>query len=219
MRIDAKMILIAALIATVIALILARGCNRPHDAPDRIDVQLIYDSITRVVRAELPSHDTIYQIKEREVVRWQEKTVLRFLTDTFVLDKSDTVRIVDHFVNDAVIYEQTLRDSLLEATIRDTIYQNTIVARDFRYKILKPVSEVTNIYKPDRFQLIASFQTGAAIGYDQTFQGIYVGVDLGLKFKTGTYFSLGYMAGSDHFATIRAGQVIRFKKRTFLPHL
>jgi len=33
-----------------------------------------------------------------------------------------------------------------------------------------------------------------------------------LKFKSGTYFSVGYMAGSSHFVTLRAGQVIRFKK-------
>jgi hypothetical protein len=98
-----------------------------------------------------------------------------------------------------------------QAVISDTIFRNEIVGRGFEYKILRPI-EIQNIDNRDKFQLIASFQSGGGIGYDNTPQSIYAGADLGLKFKNGTYFSVGYMAGTGHFATIRAGQVIRLRK-------
>lgn len=211
-----KDIFIIALIAVVIALILFnKGCNdRPSNG---IDIQLIYDSIERKIYSELPKPDTIKV--EKQVVKWLPSSEV---VDTIYLEGEtryiynnepiDTNAILTHYLTQAVTYIDTIRDSSLQAVIRDTIFRNSIVARDFTYKILRPI-EVQKIDNRDRFQLIASFQAGAGMTYGNTPNAIHAGLDLGLKFKNGTYFSVGYMAGSSHYATIRAGQVIRFRKR------
>ena len=217
MKVDIKTILIISLIGVVVALILFRGCGRLRPAPNRVDVELIYDSIEKVIVSKLPPADTIVKIKEKTVVRWLPSAIVQ---DTVYINGGtiyvyndrpiDTAAILTHYLTQAVTYIDTLRDSSLQAVISDTIFRNQIVGRGFEYKILRPVSKVTNHY--DRFQLIASFQAGAGMSYTNQLNGLYAGVDLGLKFKSGTYFSVGYMAGTSHFGTIRVGQVIRLKR-------
>jgi len=220
MKLGFRDIMILALIAGVVFLTLARpGCNGNRTAPTRVDVKLIYDSIKRVVLSEVPEADTIF-IEGETITRWLPGAKVR---DTITIEGAevpiymlaadiDTEGIISHYLTQAVTYIDTIRDNALQAIILDTIFRNRIEARHFEYKLLQPVKEVTNIYKPDRFQLIASFQAGAGMSYTNQPNAIFAGVDLGLKFKSGTYFSIGYMAGSGHFGTIRAGQVIRFKK-------
>ena len=216
MKIDTKTILILSLIAVVIALILFRGCDKKQ--PSSVDVKLIYDSIEQSIISKLPPPDTITVIEKKTVTRWIPGAKV---TDTIYTNGGtvyvyndapiDTAAILSHYLTEAVTYTDTIRDSSLQAVIQDTIFRNKIVGRGFNYKILRPLSEVTNNY--DRFQLIASFQAGGGMSYTNTPQSLVAGVDLGLKFKSGTYFSVGYMAGSGHFVTVRAGQVIRLKRR------
>ena len=217
MKIDYKLIMIAALIGLVIALILFRGCGNTGTSPNSVDVHHIYDSIEKVIVSKLPPPDTVTKIEQKTVVRWLHGAEIK---DTIVIDgqtvyvyndaEIDTAAILTHYLTQAVTYTDTIRDSALQAVIQDTIFRNKIVARGFTYKILRP--KTVNVYTPDRFQLIASFQAGTGITYSNQLNGIFAGVDVGLKFKSGTYFSVGYMAGSSHFVTLRAGQVIRLKK-------
>lgn len=216
MKRDVSLILIAALIGLVIALILTRGCGNLRPSSGRVDVVHLYDSIERVIRSQLPPPDTIEKVVERDVVRWLPGATIR---DTILVDgetiyiynnsEIDTNAILRHFLTQAVTYIDTVRDSSLQAIIQDTIFRNKIAGRGFTYKILRPVQYIDH---RDKFQLIASFQAGGGMTYANVPSSIYAGVDLGFKFKSGTYFSFGYMAGSGHFMTIRAGQVIRFKK-------
>jgi hypothetical protein len=200
----------------VIALLILRnGCNR-QDVGE-IDIELIYDSIERVIVSELPPPKTI--TVDSIVTRWLPSDTIR---DTITLDgvpfpvytsePIDTAAILTHYLTQAVTYTDTIRDSSLQAIIRDTIFRNSIVSREFTYKILRPV-EIQKIDNRDKFQLIASFQAGGGISYANTPNALHVGADLGLKFKNGTYMSVGYMAGTSHYATLRVGQVIRLKKR------
>ena len=210
-----KDLLILVLIAVVIALILfSRSCN---DRPSgNVDIELIYDSIERVIMSDLPIPDTIEV--EKEVVRWLPSATIY---DTIYIDGEtryiyndapiDTASILKHYLTQAVTYTDTIRDSSLQAVIRDTIFRNSIVAREFIYKILRPI-EIQKIDNRDKFQMIASFQAGGGMTYGNTPNALHVGADLGLKFNGGTYFSVGYMAGTSHYVTIRAGQVIRFRK-------
>lgn len=208
-----NLIIIAVLAAVIIALILTRGCGDTTPKPDRTKIN--YDSIERVIKSRLPLPDTI--IVEKEVVRWLPSATIQ---DTIYINGStvyiyndqpiDTAAILSHYLTQAVTYIDTIRDSSLQAVIQDTIFRNKVVGRGFSYKILRPVT--INTYKPDKFQLIASFQSGLGMTYANQFNSFYVGADIGLKFKSGTYFSVGYMAGSSHFVTLRAGQVIRLKK-------
>lgn len=218
LKIQNKDIFIIALISVVIALTLFNnGCNdRPSGG---VDIQLIYDSIERKIYSELPPPDTIEIVTEKQVIKWLQSAKV---VDTIYIDgetryiyndrEIDTNSIITHYLTQAATYIDTIRDSSLQAVIRDTIFRNSIVARDFSYKILRPI-EVQKIDNRDRFQLIASFQAGGGMTYGNTPNAIHAGLDVGLKFKNGTYFSVGYMAGTSHYATIRAGQVIRLRKR------
>jgi hypothetical protein len=219
MKIDAKLILIMALIGLVVSLILFRGCGNFNHSSGDIDVYHVYDSIERVIKSELPPPDTIIEINEKEVIKWLPsarvvdtiyiKGETRFIYNDAPID---TAAILTHYLTQAVTYTDTIRDSSLQAVISDVIFRNQIKERSFNYKILRPI-ETKFIDNRDRFQLIASFQAGGGISYANTPQSIYAGADLGLKFKSGTYVSVGYMAGTSHFVTIRAGQVIRLRKR------
>lgn len=184
-------------VCLLIAFFLFRGCG-PENV--RVETKYIYDTTERVIVKEVP--------KVVETIHYQNvQTVIR---DTVTLTKHDTLAIVTQWMDSLKTFEDVRRDSSLEATITDTIYQNQIVGRSFAYKILRPT--IVNTYKPDRFQLILSAQMGTGITYTNQFNSIFGGVDVGLKFKSGTYFSVGYMAGQSHFATLRVGQVIRLRK-------
>lgn len=218
MKIDAKTYLILALVSVVVVLILTRGCGK-NSIGGKVDVELIYDSIEQVIISQLPPPDTVFRVSEKTVVKWLPSATVQ---DTIYIEGEtiyvyndapvDSNSILTHYLTQAVTYIDTIRDSALQAVISDVIFRNQIRERDFRYKILRP-TEVHKVDNRDRFQLIASFQAGGGMTYANTPNYIGAGVDVGLKFKNGTYFSVGYMAGSSHFATIRAGQVIRFRKR------
>jgi len=213
MKVDFRTILILVLTVSVIVLILFQGCgDRP--IANGIEVEINFDSIERVIKSQLPPPDTIV-IEPETIIRWLPQpprvdTVV--IKGEPILSHVDTNAILTHYLTQAITYVDTIRDSSLQAVISDTIFRNNIVYRDFRYKILRP-TETKYIDNRDKFQLIASFQAGGGMSYANVPQSIYLGADLGLKFKSGTYFSVGYMAGSGHFATIRAGQVIRLRKR------
>lgn len=217
MKIDNKTIFILVLIGLVVALILFKDCGRLNNSHNEIDIELIYDSIERVIVSELPLPDTIKV--DSIVTRWLPSDTIR---DTITLDSVpfpvytsepiDTAAILTHYLTQAVTYIDTIRDSSLQAVIRDTIFRNKVVGRGFTYKLLQPI-EIRKIDNRDRFQLIASFQAGVGMTYANTPNALHAGLDLGLKFKNGTYMSVGYMAGTSHYATLRVGQVIRLKRR------
>jgi hypothetical protein len=215
MKIDAKVIMILSLICVIAFLILRNGCNRQDVG--NIDIEALYDSLERVIVSELPPPDTIEV--EKDVIRWLPSATVY---DTIYVDgvtkyvyndaPIDTAAILSHYLTQAVTYIDTIRDSSLQAVIRDTIFRNKIVGRGFGYKLLQPTT-IKKIDNRDKFQLIASFQAGGGMTYANTPSALHVGADLGLKFKNGTYMSIGYMAGTSHYATLRVGQVIRLKKR------
>lgn len=60
-----------------------------------------------------------------------------------VLDTLALTRIIESWFTH-YYYSQTLRDSNIEASIKDTISQNRIISRHFTYKILRPDSIVTS---------------------------------------------------------------------------
>ena len=184
-------------VGLLIAFVLFRGCG-PSDV--RVETEYIYDTTERTIIKEVP--------KVVETIHY--RNVDRVIRDTVTLTKRDTLAIVTQWIDSLKTFKDVRRDTNLEATITDTIYQNKIIGRSFAYKILRPTT--VNTYKPDRFQLILSAQTGVGVSYTNEFNSIFGGVDVGLKFKSGTYFSVGYMAGQSHFATLRVGQVIRLKR-------
>lgn len=217
MKIDYRLIIIAALVAVVVVLVLSqRGCG---NSTIEVDRKFVYDSLERVIISRLPKPDTIKIVEEKEVVRWLPNSMVvdtvyigGDTTYIYNLSEIDTAAILTHYLSQSVTYTDTIRDSSLQAVIQDTIFRNALVGRGFTYKILRP-TEIQYIDNRDKFQFIASLQFGASATYTNQLNGVYGGADIGLKFRSGTYFSLGYMAGTSHFATIRVGQVIRLKRK------
>jgi len=188
---DLKTILIAGLIVTVIALILLRGCGNPQSAPDSIDIELIYDSLERVIISNIPEQvpDTI---RGKDVIKWIEPDVV---VDTvwsegqaYVMEvptKIDTNAIIEHWKLEALTYQDTIEDDTLRAFVDDTIYQNKIVGRSFRYQLLMPIASTTNITKKNVFQAHAIFTSGIRSDFDSIYR-LSVGAGMLLEFKTGT---------------------------------
>ncbi len=188
---DIKTILIAGLIVTVVLLVLLRGCDRTTVTPDSIDIELIYDSLEREILSSIPDQapDTI-KVKGEDVVRWKVRTD----RDTIWRDgeahiievptKVDTNAIIEHWKLDALAYSDTLEDDTLRAYIHDTIYQNAIVGRSFKYQLLMPVAHQTTI-KRNVFQAHVLFSSGMRTDLD-SLNRFSLGAGVLLEFKTGT---------------------------------
>jgi hypothetical protein len=109
---------------------------------------------------------------------------------------------------------EALNEKIAELELKNSDKDSILIASN---ELLDIEAERTEIEKnrlkfADRFQLITSGQFGVGMTYSNVPNGIYGGVDVGLKFKGGTFFSLGYMAGTSHFVTVRVGQVVKFRK-------
>ena len=107
-----------------------------------------------------------------------------------------------------------MNEKIAELELKNSDKDSILIASN---ELLDIEAERTEIEKnrlkfADRFQLITSGQFGVGMTYSNVPNGIYGGVDVGLKFKGGTFFSLGYMAGTSHFVTVRVGQVVKFRK-------
>lgn len=117
-------ILIAALIAV---LILQRECTPNHDNP----VHIAYtDTITLV--------ETVEKTIEVPTPTIVKKLVYR---DTIYLTHVDTISIVENWL-DSFIVEQEISDSTLTAWITDTITQNLIAGRGFKYRLDKEFTTI-----------------------------------------------------------------------------
>lgn len=222
MKLDYKIVMIVPLIGVVIALILFRGCGRNDTPSKEIDIVHIYDSIERVIVSQLPPPDTVFEINEKTVIKWLPSAKV---VDTFYVDGEtvyvyndapvDTNAILTHYLTQAATYIDTIRDSSLQAVILDTIFRNSIVARDFRYKILRPI-EIQKIDNSDRFQFHVLGGTGSQTDMDSIFK-LRLSGGIMMEFKTGTSLIVRYdhTVGSKnpHGFEVMAAQRLRLRKR------
>ena len=178
-----KDIMLIAMFAVIAFLVVFRGCGDAPPLPPTVTTQIIHDTVEIEIVKNIHHIDTVIAISEIERVRWRIDTIAEV----------DTVEVIKMWQDSANTHFEVFRDTNIQATIADTIYQNDIVGRSFKYKVLRPLT--VNTYKPDRFQLITSIASGYRMTYANQFQSVYIGADVGLKFKSGTYGSIGYMGG------------------------
>lgn len=195
-----KDILLMVAFVIIAILVVFRGCDNAPPLPPVVTTEIIHDTVEIEIVKNIRHTDTVIAINEIERTRW--------LTDT--ISTIDTIEVIKMWQDSANTKFEVFRDTNIQATIADTIFQNDIVGRSFKYKVLRPLT--VNTYKPDRFQLITSIAGGYRMNYANQFQSVYIGADVGLKFKSGTYCSIGYMGGKDHIFMLRVGQVFRLKK-------
>lgn len=192
--------MLIAMFVVIAFLVVFRGCDVPPSIPT-VTTEIIHDTIEIEIVKNIRHTDTVIAINEIERTRWMIDTI----------SMVDTIEVIKMWQDSANTHLEVFRDTNIQATIADTIFQNDIVGRSFKYKVLRPLT--VNTYKPDRFQLITSIAGGYRMDYANQFQSVYIGGDIGLKFKNGTYTSVGYMGGKDHIFMLRVGQVFRLKKR------
>lgn len=109
------------LIATLIALlIMQRECTPNHDCPDYTtgsDTITLVETVEKTI--EIPAPAVVKKLEFR---------------DTIYLTRIDTIRIVENWL-DSFIVEQEVSDSNLTAWITDTITQNLVAGREFKYRL------------------------------------------------------------------------------------
>lgn len=101
------------------------ACNAPKI---KTVVQTVYDSSVKYITAPV----------EKLIIRDSIFYPVPFLVQV------DTAMILQQYFT-AYYQQQILRDSLLQACISDSIYQNRIIWRGFSYKILRPQTVTHNI--------------------------------------------------------------------------
>jgi hypothetical protein len=120
-------------------------------------------------------------------VRIIEQPKYYFIKDSVFIgipNKVDTLAILkDYFTRYVGTY--VFRDSLLEATVTDTILKNSSIGMGFTYKNLRPISVTTIMEKPKNKVFIGPF-----ISYQQP--QLSGGLSLSLENKQGRLLSFGY---------------------------
>ncbi len=100
-----------------------QACHKPASPEETTVIHTVYDSVPKYITAR-PEYITI-----RDSIAYP-------VSDTIPVDTGAILR--SYFT--AYYQEQVLRDSLLEATISDSLYQNRVLWRGFSYKILRPLT-------------------------------------------------------------------------------
>jgi hypothetical protein len=100
-----------------------QACNKAALPKETTVIHTVYDSVPKYINAR-PEYITI-----RDSVAYP-------VLDTIPIDTGAILR--SYFT--AYYQEQVLRDSLLEAVISDSLYQNRVIWRGFAYKILRPLT-------------------------------------------------------------------------------
>ena len=156
-------------IAIIILILLlgGLGMNMCSSEPTIISevVDTVYVKKSKVVEKYTP-------VVEKEYVY---KTDTLYLKDTVIVGRpftpEDTIAIVDAFFTKK-IYIDSLETEYGNVIVNDTLWQNRIHARSWRYdfKIPEVTKTITVEYQPKPFQLYAG--TGVRVGFDSWNEGI-----------------------------------------------
>lgn len=192
----AKDYTIIILFVTCVLLWLTRGCGHPTDFPTvNSTVVTVYDTTIKVVTRYRPSPSDTVTLHRFDTVR-------------------DTVQVVRRWERELFTYSDTIADTNLRAVISDSIYQNRIISRQFAYQILRPTEiHVTQPIAPDRFKLALSGVAMLSTSHAWTPNGFGIGAEVSGELPSGLRLGLSYAGGSGHFVTVRAGQVLSFRRR------
>jgi len=162
--------IIAGLIAGILLMSRIQSCQEKTHVlkSDTVLTKTVYDSIVRYI----PTSSKFITIRDSVAYPIPLEVCV------------DTQLIVQQYFT-AYYQQQTLRDSMLEATIEDTLLGNHIVWRNFSYKILRPERLIFTQYQPaSKLQLYAGGQIGLG-------QNVALCPEAILVTKSGTMYSLG----------------------------
>lgn len=120
-QIITNIILVAIIV--VMGIILNKTCNRVCDnVKPNSDTTYITDTVTHII------HQT------------DTKFIVRIHRDTLKLTKVDTIEAIGKYF-DRFVYQRSFSDTILEATLFDTITENKATG-SLKYKLLKPQTQI-----------------------------------------------------------------------------
>ena len=188
----------------IIIILLMRACD--GSGGNKIDI----DEDTRIVKVDtVLKVDTVEVEKEIYVPKWKTKVVTKVDTvEKLVLQDVDTLKILkDYYALYA--YQDTLTfDTLGYAVVKDTITENSILNRQYTYKINKYTNEIEIVRLID--------QTEFYIGVGSRVNGRlinYMGVEGLMRSKKGNTFMLGVGLNEDQELTYGGGIYWKFLAR------
>lgn len=188
----------------IIIILLMRACD--GSGGNKIDI----DEDTRIVKVDtILKVDTVEVEKEIYVPKWKTKVVTKVDTvEKLVLQDVDTLKILKDYY-ELYAYQDTLTfDTLGYAVVKDTITENSILNRQYTYKINKYTNEIEIVRLID--------QTEFYIGVGSRVNGRlinYMGVEGLMRSKKGNTFMLGVGLNEDQELTYGGGIYWKFLAR------
>ena len=187
----------------IIVILLMRACD---GGGNQIDI----DEDTKIIQVDtIVKVDTIEVEKEVYVPKWKTKVVTKVDTvEKLVLQDVDTLKILKDYY-ELYAYQDTLTfDTLGYAVVKDTITENSILNRQYTYKINKYTNEIEIVRLID--------QTEFYIGVGSRVNGRlinYMGVEGLMRSKKGNTFMLGVGLNEDQELTYGGGIYWKFLAR------
>lgn len=187
----------------IIVILLMRACD---GGGNQIDI----DEDTKIIQVDtIVKVDTIEVEKEVYVPKWKTKVVTKVDTvEKLVLQDVDTLKILKDYY-ELYAYQDTLTfDTLGYAVVKDTITENSILNRQYTYKINKYTNEIEVVRLID--------QTEFYIGVGSRVNGRlinYMGVEGLMRSKKGNTFMLGVGLNEDQEFTYGGGIYWKFLSR------
>jgi len=187
----------------IIIILLMRACD---GGGNQIDI----DEDTKIIRVDtILKVDTVEVEKEVYIPKWRTKVVTKVDTvEKLVLQDVDTLKILEDYY-ELYAYQDTLTfDTLGYAVVKDTITENSILNRQYTYKINKYTNEIEIVRLID--------QTEFYIGVGSRVNGRlinYMGVEGLMRSKKGNTIMLGVGLNEDQEFTYGGGIYWKFLSR------
>ena len=187
----------------IIIILLMRACD---GGGNQIDI----DEDTKIIKVDtIVKVDTVEVEKEIYIPKWKTKVVTKVDTvEKLVPQDVDTLKILKDYY-ELYAYQDTLTfDTLGYAVVKDTITENSILNRQYTYKINKYTNEIEIVRLID--------QTEFYIGVGSRVNGRlinYMGVEGLMRNKKGNTFMLGVGLNEDQEFTYGGGIYWKFLSR------
>jgi len=187
----------------IIIILLMRACD---GGGNQIDI----DEDTKIIRVDtILKVDTVEVEKEVYIPKWRTKVVTKVDTvEKLVPQDVDTLKILKDYY-ELYAYQDTLTfDTLGYAVVKDTITENSILNRQYTYKINKYTNEIEIVRLID--------QTEFYIGVGSRVNGRlinYMGVEGLMRSKKGNTIMLGVGLNEDQEFTYGGGIYWKFLSR------
>jgi len=187
----------------IIVILLMRACD---GGGNQIDI----DEDTKIIQVDtIFKVDTIEVEKEVYIPKWKTKVINKVDTvEKFIIQEVDTAKILEDYYSYYAYTDTLTFDTLGYAVVNDTISENSILNRQYTYKINKYTNEIEVVRLIDQREFyigLGSRVNGRLINY--------MGVEGLMRSKKGNAIMLGVGLNEDQELTYGGGIYWKFLAR------